>query len=157
MDTLTFPRWHARQRLEIARSCAKRAMENADLMLFNGDLTINNRDFMGCICILYYLLYIYICNLIYIYIYIYMYKWGRDTSKKTWKTHGERPSENDLQMVGNLHGASSRCSIRCWEMWKKWRGIGIELPGYHYYFIIFYYILYFYITLYYTILYYSIL
>ena len=84
-----------------------------------------------------------------------MYKWGRDTSKKTWKTHGERPSENDLQMVGNLHGASSRCSIRCWEMWKKWRGIGIELPGYHYYFIIFYYILYFYITLYYTILYYS--
>ena len=74
MDTLTFPRWHARQRLEIARSCAKQAMENADLMLFNGDLTINNRDFMGCICILYYLLYIYIyiCNLIYIYIYIYI-------------------------------------------------------------------------------------
>ena len=76
---------------------------------------------------------------------------GQRYFKKMWKTHGERPSENDLQMVGNLHGASSRCSIRCWEMWKKWRGIGIELPGYHYYFIIFYYILYFYITLYYII------
>ena len=76
---------------------------------------------------------------------------GQRYFKKMWKTHGERPSENDLQMVGNLHGASSRCSIRCWEMWKKWRDIGIELPGDHYYFIIFYYILYFYITLYYII------
>jgi hypothetical protein len=76
---------------------------------------------------------------------------GQRYFKKMWKTHGERPSEKDLQMVGNLHGASSRCSIRCWEMWKKWRGIGIELPGDHYYCIIFYYILYFYITLYYII------
>ena len=76
---------------------------------------------------------------------------GQRYFKKMWKTHGERPSENDLQMVGNLHGASSRCSIRCWEMWNKMERHWDRIAGIP---LLFYYILLYTIFLHYIILYY---